>query len=43
MQQLSELLPRVDRACPDVSAGVALVQVVEELIMGIRKFSARNR
>ncbi|KAF8055330.1 hypothetical protein HT031_006785 [Scenedesmus sp. PABB004] len=40
---LAELLPAVDRALPDVGAGVALVQVVEELVMGLRKFGTRNR
>jgi hypothetical protein len=28
---------------PDVAAVLALVQVVEELLMGVRKFSTRNR
>ncbi|WIA17291.1 hypothetical protein OEZ85_014159 [Tetradesmus obliquus] len=43
LQELSQLLPRVDRHVPDVAAGLALVQVVEELLMGVRKFSTRNR
>lgn len=41
--QMSALLPLVDCPVPDVTAGVSLVQVVEEVIMGLRKFSARNR
>jgi len=43
LQQLQQLLPYVDRPCPDVSCGVSLVQTMEDVIDGVRKFGARNR
>jgi hypothetical protein len=43
IREMCALLPHVDCPAPDPSAGVALMQVVEETLMGIRKFSSRNR
>jgi hypothetical protein len=33
----------VDRPCPDVPCSLSLVQTMEEVIDGVRKFSTRNR
>lgn len=41
--ELHELLPHVDRPVPDVACGVRLINVMEEVIDGTRKFGARNR
>lgn len=43
LQQLQQLLPYVDRPCPDVPCSLSLVQTMEEVIDGVRKFSTRNR
>jgi hypothetical protein len=43
LQQLQQLLPYVDRPCPDVPCSVSLVQAMEEVIDGVRKFGTRNR
>jgi hypothetical protein len=43
LQQLQQLLPFVDRPCPDVPCSLSLVQTMEEVIDGTRKFGTRNR
>lgn len=43
LQQLQNLLPYVDRPCPDVPCSLSLVQTMEEVIDGVRKFGTRNR
>lgn len=43
LQQLQQLLPYVDRPNPDVPCSLSLVQTMEEVIDGVRKFGTRNR
>jgi hypothetical protein len=43
LQELHLLLPMVDQPVPDVACGVRLIQVMEDVIEGTRKFAARNR
>lgn len=43
LQRLAQLLPLVEQPLPDADAGATLITAVEQLMLGVRRFAARDR